>query len=264
MHSQSRPAAPEWLRALARRGSFLQLTPEGAEAFSPRNGFASAVARVDRKRLATALEAGLLRDIGQNRLGPTQRGIAALRAARSEVATAEVERPQRALPAVNDSESPLSWLRRRRDKDGKPLISQEEFDAGERLRADFWFAQMTPKVTFGWNSTSASRKERRGAPGAGIELQDNVIAARERVRLALQAVGPELSGVLIDVCCHLKGLEEAERSAGWPQRSGKVILQLALTRLARHYGLLPAGAASHRRETIRHWGAPDYRPAIDG
>lgn len=264
MQSQLRSAAPQWLRVLARRGSFLKLTPEGAEAFSPRNQFAKAVASVDRKRLAAALEAGLLRDIGQNRLGPTPQGIAALRAARCEATVAEVDQPQRALPAVNDAESPLSWLRRRRDKDGKPLISQEEFDAGERLRADFWFAQMTPKVTSSWNSTSSSRRERRGAPGAGIELQDRVVAARERVRLSLQAVGPELSGILIDVCCHLKGLEEAERGAGWPQRSGKVILQLALTRLARHYGLLPTEETSRRRDTVRHWGASDYRPTIDG
>lgn len=41
----------------------------------------------------------------------------------------------------------------------------------------------------------------------------------------------------IDICCELKGLEEAEKSQCWPQRAGKVVLQLALTRLARHYGL---------------------------
>lgn len=257
-------AAPPWLSVLARRGSFLKLTPEGAEAYSPRNQFSRAVAKVDRKRLAAALEAGFLRDIGENRLGPTPRGIAALKAARCEASTAEARTPAASAPAINDAESPLSWLRRRRDKEGKPLISQEEFDAGERLRADFWFAQMTPKVTSSWNTTFSSRRERRAAPGAGIELQDRVVAARERVRLALQAVGPELSGILIDVCCHLKGLEEAERAAGWPQRSGKIVLQLALTRLARHYGLLPSAQSFHRGNTIRHWGAPDYRPSIDG
>ena len=54
---------------------------------------------------------------------------------------------------------------------------------------------------------------------------------------ALDAVGPELSQVLVDIRYELKGLEEAERSHDWPQRVGKVVLQLALTRLARHYGL---------------------------
>jgi hypothetical protein len=94
-------------------------------------------------------------------------------------------------------------------------------------------------------------------------LGDRAIAARERVQRALKAVGPELSGVLIDVCCHLKGLEDAERSAGWPQRSGKVVLQIALTALARHYGLdkRSSGAGTGH---IRHWGGDGYRPTLDG
>lgn len=84
------------------------------------------------------------------------------------------------------------------------------------------------------------------------------------MRRALSAVGPELSGILIDVCCHLKGLEEAERAAGWPQRSGKVVLQLALTRLARHYGIgasdrAPASGAGR----LRHWGSDGYRPPFE-
>jgi hypothetical protein len=87
-----------------------------------------------------------------------------------------------------------------------------------------------------------------------------VIAAKERVARALEAVGLELAGVLVDVCCELKGLEEAERNGGWPQRAGKVVLQIAL-KLARHYGIEPAHRAAHRR--MRHWGSEDYRPSLD-
>ncbi len=59
---------------------------------------------------------------------------------------------QSATATLNLSESPLGWLRRRKDRDGEPMISQAEFDAGERLRADFWFAQMTPRTTTNWSS----------------------------------------------------------------------------------------------------------------
>ena len=125
------------------------------------------------------------------------------------------------------------------------MISQAQFDAGERLRSEFWFAQMTPRVTMNWSSLAPSQRRRRAGmtrPADG-DLQENIAACPERVRRALSAVGPELAGVLIDVCCHLKGLEEAERAAGWPQRAGKVVLQLALTRLARHYGIGRAAAS---------------------
>ena len=40
-------------------------------------------------------------------------------------------------PAINLDESPLAWLVRRKDKDGKPMLSEAEVNAGERLRADF-------------------------------------------------------------------------------------------------------------------------------
>ncbi len=168
--------------------------------------------------------------------------------------------------AINPAESPLAWLRRRKDKDGASLISQAQFDAGERLRADFWFAQMTPRVTMSWSAVSPGQRRRKSGMAfrSDADMSDAIASARERVRRALATVGPELAGILIDVCCHLKGLEDAERAAGWPQRSGKVVLQLALTRLARHYGIgtdarAPTPSAAH----VRHWGSDDYRPLFE-
>jgi hypothetical protein len=170
----------------------------------------------------------------------------------------------RTAATVNPDESPIAWLRRRKGRDGEPMISQTQFDAGERLRGDFWFAQMTPRTTTNWSSLSPQQRGRRyGATRqSGAEMLDSTAAAAKRVRRALASVGPELSGVLIDVCCHLKGLEEAERAAGWPQRSAKIVLQLALASLARHYGL-DAPATSNASGRVRHWGSADYRPQID-
>lgn len=181
------------------------------------------------------------------------------------VATNKQQRaPARVQPIVNPAESPIAWLRRRKDRDGEPMISQSQFDAGERLRVDFWFAQLTPRVTANWSAVAPMDRRRRSGSGSYADMLDNVAVARERVSRALAAVGPELAGVLIDVCCHLKGLEVAEREAGWPQRSGKVVLQLALTRLARHYGLCEsASLAPARVAQVRHWGSDDFRPMFE-
>jgi len=162
------------------------------------------------------------------------------------------------LPQINVAESPLAWLARRRDRYGSPMISGVQFEAGERLRADLWFAEMTPRVTANWSAIGQGAGGRSRSAASGPELRDGLLAARERVRLALSAVGPELSGILIDVCAHLKGLEAVEQQLHWPQRSAKLVLQLALDSLARHYGMHRS-----RSRVARHWGADDFRPSIE-
>lgn len=170
----------------------------------------------------------------------------------------------RAAPRINHDESPLAWLASRKDKDGQPLLTPEEFQAGEQLRRDFTFAMLGPRVTASWSAVPSDPASGRSSPGCGSELADNVIAARERVNRAIAAVGPELSGILLDVCCYLKGLEAMEKAAGWPQRSGKIVLTIALQRLARHYGLLRENTgAGQQTGRVRHWGAEGYRPSID-
>ncbi|EKS42773.1 DUF6456 domain-containing protein [Afipia clevelandensis] len=152
---------------------------------------------------------------------------------------------------VNDSESPLVWLARRKGRDGRAMIGPDQFIAGERLRADFTRAHMTPRVTSNWTGVAGTK----GTGGGAGEMTDLIIASRQRVRLALEACGPEFSGLLLDVCCFLRGLEEVERERGWPSRSAKVVLQLALDRLARHYGLRGDTKGSGAR--IRTWLADD-------
>ncbi len=148
---------------------------------------------------------------------------------------------------VNDCESPLAWLARRKGRDGRPLISAEQFLAGERLRAEFTRAQMSPRVTSSWEAPSG-----RSSGGGAGEMTDLIVASRQRMQQAMAASGPEFSGLLIDVCCFLRGLEDVERERGWPPRSGKVVLQLALDRLARHYGL-SCEARGRDAAGIRSW-----------
>lgn len=150
---------------------------------------------------------------------------------------------------VNDSESPLSWLARRKGRDGRSLIAPHQFIAGEKLRADFTRANMAPRVTANWGAPTGGRPRGSGlSPG---EMTDVMLSARQKVGHALDACGPEFAGLLMDVCCFLRGLEDVERERNWPARSAKVVLQLALDRLARHYGF--AGEAKGGPAKLRTW-----------
>lgn len=154
------------------------------------------------------------------------------------------------------AESPLGWLRSRKDKAGEPLISADEFEAGERLRRDYTLAGLLVRTTMNWDGLGG-RAERRSA--GGRDLNAASLDARARVNAVIRGLGPDLASVAIDVCCHLAGLADIERLHGWPQRSGKVVLRLALAALARHYGI-DAEATGGERSASRHWATPDFRP----
>ena len=142
------------------------------------------------------------------------------------------------LATVNLNESPLGWLYTRKDKAGRPFLELYQFESGERLRADFERGCMCQKITADWEAFAAPRNKATARDISGLSATDHAMLARQNVLNAIQAVGPELSGILIDVCCNQTGIEDAEKKNGWPKRSGKIILRIALTRLARHYGLL--------------------------
>jgi hypothetical protein len=158
---------------------------------------------------------------------------------------------------VNLEESPIAALARRRGKGGEAWLQQHAVAAAERLRRDFELGQLQPRITANWSA--AVNSGRRTGDGAGLtDLTDMALAARIRFDRAMAAVGPELSGLLVDVCCFLKGLETVERERQWPARSAKLVLRIGLESLARHYGL-KASATGAASSHIRHWGTQDYR-----
>lgn len=161
---------------------------------------------------------------------------------------------------VDESESPLAWLARRRGRNGRALIEPHQLQADERLRGDFTCARLMPRTTSNWGSPIASG--RRGAGERAATATEAMIAARQRVHRALDAAGPEFGGLLLDVCCFLKRLEDIERERAWPVRSAKVVLQLALDRLARHYGFAEK-ARGRSHAPIRTWLADDAIFSVD-
>jgi hypothetical protein len=117
---------------------------------------------------------------------------------------------------VDEAESPLTWLARRKGRDGRALIEPVQLLAGERLRAEFTRAHLMPRITSNWSASVATGP--RGASPA--TFTETVIVGRQRVRAALDATGPEFSGLLVDVCCFLSGWRTSSASeAGRRARS---------------------------------------------
>lgn len=172
---------------------------------------------------------------GHDALKTLTRSTDLLRAQPSECDNATIDTADGPQPVViNQAESPLNQLYRRKGKHGRSFIDTREFRAGERLRADYTRGQIMPRLGINWSGTGMTGQSHDRASGI-IELTDAALAARRRVEKAIEAIGPELAGVLIDTCCFLKGMEQVEMERSWPARSAKVVLKSALGALARHY-----------------------------
>ena len=128
---------------------------------------------------------------------------------------------------VNLAESPLTWLHARGHLDDR------QNEAGERLRADYERAQLAPSITMSWNPVrGGSRSASDLSPG------ERQIAAKARFDGVLAAAGPGLADVLWRVVCAGESLPDAEKSLAWPTRSGKLVLRLALDRVAQFYRIV--------------------------
>ncbi|TDX67219.1 hypothetical protein EDE12_101762 [Methylosinus sp. sav-2] len=263
------------LEAMSEPGAQAMADPLGARSIivaAPRKGVTVARARLAQSIADIAAARGLARWDGAGearRLHLTDEGRAHLRrlaapaeanpffAQHSALAPRVVEKGARPT-LVNEGESPLAWLARRKDRDGRPFLAPEQIEAGERFRRDVTQAAILQRVTADWEAAIGSA---RGG-GAGADIANVAIDARRRLSHAFDAVGPELCGLLTDVCGYLKGLELIESERGWPQRSAKVVLKIALERLALHYGLASAAQGPERARHLLHWGVEDYRPTL--
>ncbi len=138
------------------------------------------------------------------------------------------------LRRANLGESPIAWLARRKDAQGRPLLSPVEVAAGERLRLDAELAQSGPSMTMRWDALP-----RTGASGssARVEPGDRALAAGRRVARALEACAPAARAFVAEICIRQGSLQLAEQAAGLRRREGKTALKAGLQALARHYGI---------------------------
>ena len=135
-------------------------------------------------------------------------------------------RPARSV-TVNVAESPLGSLHSR------GLVTRRQFDAGERLRTDWERAQLAPRITMKWDAAPISSQ--RGGSSAPPDLSGSQIDAKRRFHAAIDYAGGGLGDILWRVVCSGERMREAETALGWPARSGKLVLTLALDRVADFY-----------------------------
>lgn len=125
---------------------------------------------------------------------------------------------------VNVAESPLGWLH------AHGHLEDRLFDAGERLRADYERAQLGPNVTMRWDAVRI-----KGSSERGLNSTERQLAARKRFDGAMRSAGKGLEDILWRVVCSGDTLPVAEKVLRWPARSGKLVLRLALDRVAEFY-----------------------------
>ena len=152
--------------------------------------------------------------------------LLAERSVGEDVKLAGRKRPSRSV-TVNMAESPLGWLFSR------GLLTVRQYDAGERLRDDWERAQLAPRVTMSWDSAPIARSRGGAAPDTGAS--DSQVDAKRRFEAAIAEAGPGLSDILWRIVCAGEGMRDAESALGWPARAGRLVLTLALDRVARFY-----------------------------
>ncbi len=145
----------------------------------------------------------------------------------------------------NMAESPLVGLSRRRDKDGRPFLSDRMVAAGERLREDFELAQMGPRVAQNWDRflTGGDRgvfggwRHRRGArrPATGFW---------PRLRTSGRGSGTS--------CCAAAASSKGSRrqSGAWAGRRGRA-RSCCASRFSGSAGTTTSAKAAGRRSSAR-------------
>jgi len=152
---------------------------------------------------------------------------------------------------VNLKESPLARLA----SGETAFLERHHVEAGERVRRLVDRAQLQPRTTMNYSGVVDDGNSR----GGGLDLSDLAADARAAIAEIHRSLPAECSGVVLDVCGWLKGLQEVERERGWPRRSAKLVLRIGLDQLAHVYGIGPY-AVGRDRAKPRAWLDAGARP----
>ena len=140
--------------------------------------------------------------------------------------------PTEAASPVRLLDSPMEYLARRKDHEGRPFLERDLIKAGLRLHEEFRLTGCEEQIETYLDDLLCQRRD-YDLPGTPAEQR-----ALEQFRVTLEDLGPGLAEVAVRCCCFEQGLEKTEQIMGWSARSGKIVLRIALQRLKRYYDKL--------------------------
>ncbi|MEJ1998730.1 MAG: DUF6456 domain-containing protein [Maritimibacter sp.] len=190
--------------------------------------------RVELNRLMAALETSRLSENG-GRPGELREGRHHGQAIKRDTARVSTRQKRSA-----GSEAPLYVLARRRRPNGEPWLTPDLIAAAFRFHESYEIARLSGEITRDWDSLMMGRVNVRAVAGSGGRAVRRVEAA-EALAGAIRALGPDLSETVILSVCHEVGMEEIEAKLGYPARSGKLVLRIALRKLSRYYDEVGSG-----------------------
>lgn len=114
------------------------------------------------------------------------------------------------------------------------FLLDHHLEAGRRLAALFWKAQLNQRVTMSYDPTRIGTKGGHAPQG---DMALSVAEARAQLNRLALALPQDCWSVLSDVCGYQLGLQDIEGRRQWPRRGAKLVLRIALDQLALHWGL---------------------------
>lgn len=147
-----------------------------------------------------------------------------------------VEMGEMSLHMNDVQHSPIIKLYNRQRNIAHKYLNAIHVEAGQKLFDYFVTANLEPNVTMDWERLK-SVKQSHHTGQSGNDFSEQTYLARQQLYDCLKYTGPEFAAVLVEICLFGNGLEATERTMNWPARSGKLLLTMALDRLAEHLGI---------------------------
>lgn len=141
--------------------------------------------------------------------------------------------------------APLLKLYNRQRNMAHKYLSETHLQAGQKLFDLFVKANLRPNVTMNWENLQ-SVKQSHHTGGKDMGFSETTYIARRELYESLSHVGQEFSAILVEICLFGNGLEATEKAMNWPARSAKLLLTMALDRLAEYYQLTPNIAVGNK------------------